>query len=112
MSDTLTADDPLYAELYDVRREALGMGNLVELDMNPALRALRDRAPVQKGFLRDLLGLPSHQRHAMAVGRQGYTCFSFDACNTAFRDHERFSSRICHHPSESGEQTLGILEMD
>jgi cytochrome P450 len=112
MSDSLTADDPLYAELYDVRREALAMGNLVELDMNPALCRLRERAAVQKGFLRDLLGLPPHQRHAMAVGRRGYTCFSFDACNTAFRDNERFSSRICHHPSASGEQTLGILEMD
>lgn len=112
MADTLTADDPLYEELYDVRQEARDMGNLLEEDMNPAMCALRDRAPVQKGSLRELLGLPAHQRHVMAVGRQCYTSFSFDACNTAFRDHERFSSRICHHPSESGEQTLGILEMD
>lgn len=109
---TLVEDDPLYEELYDVRREALDMGNLVEEDMNPHMSALRERAPLHKGFLRDLLGLPPHQRHEMAVGREGYTCFTFEACNAAFRDHERFSSRICHHASPSGEQTLGILEMD
>lgn len=112
MTAVLIADDPLYEQLYDVRREAQEVGNFVERDMNPVMGALRDRASVQKGFLRELLGLPPHQRHVMAVGRQGYTCFTFQACNTAFRDPERFSSRICHHPSESGEQRLGILEMD
>lgn len=112
MTAVLIADDPLYEQLYDVRREAQEVGNFVERDMNPAMCALRDRASVQKGFLRELLGLAPHQRHVMAVGRQGYTCFTFQACNTAFRDPERFSSRICHHPSESGEQRLGILEMD
>jgi cytochrome P450 len=112
MTEVLIADDSLYEELYDVRREAQEIGNLVEQDMNPAIGVLRDRAPVQKGFLRELLGLPPHRRHEMAVGREGYTCFTFKACDAAFRDPERFSSRICHHPSESGEQRLGILEMD
>src|SRR4051812_2155913 len=109
MSEVLIADDSIYEELYDVRREAEFSGNLVEEDMNPAMGALRERAPVQKGFLRDLLGLPPHQRHEMAIGREGYTCFSWDACNAAFRDHERFSSRMMHHPSAGGEQMLGIL---
>jgi cytochrome P450 len=112
MTDTLITDDPLYEELYDIRREAKKIGNLVDRDMNPAMSALRDRAPVQKGFLRDLLGLPPHQNHVVAKGRDGYTCLSFEACNAAFRDHERFSSKIYHHPSESGDATMGILEMD
>jgi cytochrome P450 len=112
MTNALIADDPLYEELYDVRREAQEIGNLVEQDMNPALCALRERGAVQKGFLRELLHLPPHQRHVMAIGRQGYTCFTFQACDKAFRDSERFSSRISHRPSESGEQRLGILEMD
>src|SRR6266702_8733309 len=112
MASVLVADDPLYEELYDVRREAQEVGNFVEQDMNPAMGLLRDRAPVQKGSLRELLGLPPHQRHVMAIGRHAYTCFTFQACSAAFRDPERFSSRICHHPSESGEQRLGILEMD
>lgn len=109
--NVLTTDDPLYKELYDVRREALEIGNLVEEDMNPKLSALRERAPVQKGFLRDLLGLPHHQRHQMAIGRQGYTTLSFAAGEAVFRDGQRFSSRIVHRPN-TDEQTMGILEMD
>ncbi len=110
--NVLTTNDPLYQELYDVRREALGMGNLVEEDMNPKMSALRDRAPVHKGFLRNLLALPPHQRHQLAIGREGYTVFSFAACEAVFRDSKRFSSRISHHPNEANEQRMGILEMD
>src|SRR6516165_5160897 len=84
MTEVLTAHDPLYEELYDVRREAEEAGNLVEEDMNPKMNALRDKAPVQKGFLRELLGMPDFQRHAAAKGRQGYTCFSYDICDQAF----------------------------
>jgi cytochrome P450 len=109
MVDTLVADDSIYEELYDVRREAEHTGNLVEEDMNPRMCALRDQAPVQKGFLRDLLGLPAHHRHGVAAGRQAYTCFDWETCETAFRDHERFSSRIY---GNSEEKYLGILEMD
>ena len=110
MSEVLIADDPLYEELYDVRREAQEIGNLIEEDINPAMGALRGRAAVQKGYLRDLLNLPSFKRPAY-VGREGYTCFTFSACNAAFRDHERFSSSIMHRPG-SDEQSLGFLEMD
>ncbi|TAL03060.1 MAG: cytochrome P450 [Rhodospirillaceae bacterium] len=112
MTDVLTADDPLYEELYDVRREAVDMGNLVEQDMTSAMSALRDRAPVQKGFLRALLGLPAQHRHAAAAGRAGYTCFTFRACEAAFHDHERLSSSIVHHPNDGNVQAMGILEMD
>lgn len=112
MANSLVADDPLYKELYDIRQEALHIGNLVEEDLNPAMCALRDRAPVHKGNLRELLGLPPLQRHALASGREGYTCLSFNACNAAFRDDVRLSSRIFHHPSAGGEQGMGILEMD
>jgi len=110
--DVLVEDDPLYEELYDVRREAQTMGNLVEEDMTPAIAALRQRAPVHKGYLRELLGLPSHFRHVMAVGRPGFTALSYEACSVAFRDPKRFSSKIAHHPNEKDEPTLGILEMD
>jgi cytochrome P450 len=115
MSEVLIADDPLYEELYDVRREAMDFGNLVEEDMNPAMNALRDRAPVQKGYLRDLLKLPAHHRHVGAQGREGYTCFTWKACNAAFRDYERFTQGV-YKPADAAqcplEQRLGILEMD
>jgi hypothetical protein len=90
--DVLTAEDPLYEELYDVRNEARDMGNLVEEDMNPHMNALRDKAPVQKGLLRELLSLPPHYRHPMAKGIPGYTCFDWESCNAAFRDNETYSS--------------------
>lgn len=112
MTDVLTTDDPLYLELYDVRREAEVMGNLVEIDPYPPIAALRESAPVHKGFLRQLLGLPEHYRHQMAIGREGYTALSFAACEEAFRDPVRFSSRIVHHPQGGDEQMMGVLEMD
>jgi cytochrome P450 len=114
MTEVLTAHDPLYEELYDVRREAEEAGNLVEEDMNPKMNALRDKAPVQKGFLRELLGMPDFQRHAAAKGRQGYTCFSYDICDQAFRDFNRFSNTVMQTepPVEGKPPRLGILEMD
>lgn len=112
MSTVLITDDPLYEQLYDVRREALEMGNLVEGDMNAAMSALRERGAVQKGFLRELLNLPGHFRYALARGRQGYTALTFAACEAAFRNAQQFSSKIAHHPEDGEEQTMGILEMD
>jgi cytochrome P450 len=111
MADVLIADDPLYEELYDVRNEALELGNLVEGDVNAAMCALRDRAPVQKGFLRDLLGLPPHHRNAGAIGRPGFTCFTFDTCNKVFRDGETYSSHV-YTATPMKDEFLGLLEMD
>ena len=112
MGTVLTTDDPLYEQLYDVRREAIEMGNLVDGDMNAAMSALREKGAVQKGFLRELLNLPTHFRYALAAGRQGYTALSFAACEAAFRNSEQFSSRIAHQPADGEEQSRGILEMD
>jgi cytochrome P450 len=114
MTEVLTAHDPLYAELYDVRREAEDAGNLVEGDMNPGMNALRDQAPVHKGFLRELLGITDFQRHAAAKGRQGYTCFSYETCDKAFRDFNNLSNKIMQMepPVEGKPPRLGILEMD
>src|ERR1700742_748651 len=112
MSTVLTTDDPLYEQLYDVRREALEMGNLVEGDMNHAMSALRAQGPVHKGYLRELLKLPVHYRYALAAGKQGYTALTFAACEAAFRNAEAFSSKIVHHPDDGDEPGRGILEMD
>jgi cytochrome P450 len=112
MADVLITEDPLYLELYDVRREAQVMGNLVEEDRTAAISALRTKAPVHAGYLRELLNLPEHFRHSLAKGRPGFTALSYAACDAAFRDPKRFSSRIAHHPNDANEQTMGILEMD
>lgn len=112
MDDILTADDPLYRELYDVRREAEVAGNFIEEDPVPRIAELRARAPVHKGKLRELMGLPDHVRHVYAVGRQHYTALTWDACEAGFRDPETFCSRVQHHPNPDNELTMGILEMD
>jgi cytochrome P450 len=112
LDDVLTQDDPLYQELYDVRREAESMGNLVEEDQTPHIAALRTQAPVHKGKLRELLGLPPHDRHVMAIGRQHYTVLTYEACEEAYRDPKRFSNRVQHHPNDADELSMSILEMD
>ncbi len=71
--DVLTTDDPLYTELYDVTNEAKSIGNWVDVNaIMPRLHEFRAEAPVHKGRVRELLGLPLHDRHARAIGRQHY----------------------------------------
>ncbi|MEO7247950.1 MAG: cytochrome P450 [Novosphingobium sp.] len=111
MATLLLADDPLYEELYDVRREAIAMRNYVEHDQTHAIAALRAQAPVHKGKLRELLGLPEHERYGHEPG-QRYCALSYDACEEVLRDSKRFSSSISRHPNPANEKTMGVLEMD
>lgn len=111
-TEVLLADDPLYEELYDIRKEAEAMGNFVDRDVTPEVHALRAKAPVHKGNLRELLGLEPVQRHVKAVGRQHYSVLSYDACEAALRDPKRFSSKVSAQPNERNELSMSILEMD
>lgn len=110
--DAITADDPLYRELYDVRREAENIGNLIERDVMPEIHELRSRAPVHKGKLRELLGLPEHLRHPKAAGKQHYSVLTYEACEEAFRNPQLFSNSVQGQPNPDNELTMGILEMD
>ena len=111
--DVLTADDPLYDELYDVTNEAMAIGNWVDIKViMPQLHALRAKAPVYKGRVRELLGLPLHDRHIRAAGRQHYTALTYEACEAAFRDPQTFSNSVQGHASELDLYSMGILEMD
>lgn len=112
MEDVLTADDPLYSKLYDVASEAKHMGNYVEIDPFPAIHKLRAEAPVHKGRLRELLGLPYYNRHPLMEGRQHWTVLTYEACEEVFRDPTTFSNHISHMPNERNEPTLSVLEMD
>src|SRR3546814_14176601 len=71
---------------------------------------LRERAPVLKGSLRELLDLPP-MPHDYSAHRQQYTLFSYKICESAFRDNQTFSSEI--YRDSPGVQSLGrtILEM-
>jgi cytochrome P450 len=112
-TDALLADDPLFEELYDVRREAEGIGNLVDVNaIMPQVHRLRAQAPVHKGRLRELLGLPHHDRHVRAIGRQHWTVLTYEACEAAFRDPQTFSNSVQGNDNPANEKTMGILEMD
>lgn len=110
--DVLTSDDPLYEELYDVRREAEAIGNFIERDVIDEIHALRAKAPVHKGRLREILDLPGHERHVFAAGRQHYTALTYEACEAAFRDPETFSNEVQSNPGARERYSMGILEMD
>jgi len=110
--DVLTSDDPLYEELYDVRREAESIGNFIERDVMDEIHALRAKAPVHKGKLREILDLPGHERHVFAAGRQHYTALTYEACEAAFRDPETFSNEVQSNPQARERYAMGILEMD
>jgi cytochrome P450 len=113
LDDVLVADDPLYEELYDVRKEAEAIGNAVDISqIMPRVHALRAQAPVHKGKLREILGLPGHDRHVLAKDRPHWTVLTYEACEAAFRDPATFSNAVQGHPNPAGEKTMGILEMD
>jgi len=93
MSDGLTSDDPRYREMFDVRNEALSSAGHVEADLTPQMNALRDRAPVMKGSLGELLGLPGiHGQYDCE--REHYSLLSWENCERAFRENLVFSSEV------------------
>jgi cytochrome P450 len=104
MSNTLTSDDPRYAELFDVAKETLAHGGEIFGDLTPAMNALRERAPVIKGSLRELLGIKA--LHAtFDTERQHYTLLSFALCDRALRENDLFSSAV--YKESRGVQQLG-----
>lgn len=113
LDDVLTADDPLYEELYDVQKEAEAVGNAIDVGtVMPRIHELRAKAPVHKGRVRELLGLPHHDRHVRAKGRPHWSALSWEACETAFRDPQTFSNSVQGNDNPANEKTMGILEMD
>lgn len=83
--------------LYDVERHVMAMdGGILVEDPYPAWRDLRAAAPVHKGSVRELMGYGARAGIGLA-GREHlpiYSLFSFEACDTALRDNETFSSRV------------------
>ena len=98
MGEVLTSDDPRYRTIFDAAAEARESGYVVG-DLTPQMNALRNRATVHKGSLRELLELPeptdaAHAEHQLSVQRQPYTAFSYKICDAAFRDNETYSSTL------------------
>lgn len=80
-----------FADLYDVEKHvaALNGGVLIE-DPYPAFMELRSAAPVHKGSVAELLGVPG----ASVAWRDApcYSAFSFEANDLALRENIIFSS--------------------
>lgn len=76
MNDFLTSDDPRYKELFDITKEVAG-GEIYG-DLTPKMNALRDQAPVMKGTLRELLGVPAVHM-AYDRPREHYTLFTINS---------------------------------
>src|SRR5690625_3500253 len=91
MNDLLTSEDPRYKELFDITKEVAG--DKIYGDLTPQMNALRERAPVQKGSLRELLGVPAVHM-AYDTPRQHYTLFTFALCDRALRENLLFSSEV------------------
>jgi cytochrome P450 len=89
--EALLEDDPRYAAMFDVEREMANTGIDLAHDYTNEMNGLRDKAAVHKGSLRGLLGVPEIPG-AYGPKRQGYTFFSYRACEIGFRENLIFSS--------------------
>jgi cytochrome P450 len=108
-SPAITADDSRYREIFDVAKEAAQHGDVYG-DLTPRMNALRERAPVLAGSLRELLGIPV-LHNAFSRPRPHYAFLTFQLCERAFRENLLFSSEV--YQESPGVQSLGrtILEM-
>ncbi len=82
-------------ELFDLRSSyAAAMGGGFEGDPYPAWKALREQAPVHKGAPHEIAGLegPLYFHGLPYPDRQHFSAFTFEACDTVYRDSELFAS--------------------
>jgi hypothetical protein len=56
MSEAITAADDRIGQLFDVRKDAVAPGRLIEDDITKAYPVLRAKGSVQKGALHEHLG--------------------------------------------------------
>jgi len=74
MHDSLTIGDPRYAQLFDLQKDA-AEHNEINGDLTPSMNALREKAPLLQGFLRDLLRQPNTNHYT--VEQETYQLFTF-----------------------------------
>ena len=87
---SLMSDNPRYKEMFDVNTQSANSGADLDVDYTDAMNALRDKAAVQHGSLRALLG--AKEMDFSPVKRDNYTFFSYRACEIGFRENLIFSS--------------------
>jgi hypothetical protein len=55
---SLVSDNPRYADLFDMKNQSANLGVDMDKDYTEDMNRLRETAPVHKGSLRELLGVP------------------------------------------------------
>lgn len=107
--ESLFSDDPRYAELFALEMAMSNMGVDLDRDYTGAMNRLRESGAVHKGSLRGLLGLA--ELTGQGPERQGYTAFTYRACEIGFRENLVFSST--GYNESPGIQAIGptILSM-
>lgn len=107
---SLLSDNPRYAEMFAVDKEGANSGVDPTRDYTDEINALREKAAVQPGTLRSLVGLPE-VAHSYGPERENYTFFSYRACEIGFRENLLFSSE--GYNESPGVRTIGptILSM-
>jgi cytochrome P450 len=86
----LMSDNPRYAEMFDLNTQTANIGVDMDRDYTDDMNRLRDRAAVQPGSLRSLLGVA--EQDFSPIKREKYTFFSYRACEIGFRENLIFSS--------------------
>ena len=87
----MVANDERFQALYDVERHVRATDGTVIEDPYPEFAVLRAQAPVHRGSVAELLGLPDRQRARYGEGPT-YSLFSLKANDIALRHNEVFSS--------------------
>ena len=87
---SLMSDNPRYKELFDLNSQPANTGVDMGKDYTEDMNRLRDAGAVQKGSLRELLGVAEVDHNT--VKRENYTFFSYRACEIGFRENLVFSS--------------------
>lgn len=106
---SLVSDNPRYDSLFNMKKQQANIGVDLDKDYTDDMNRLRDAAPVHKGSLRELLGVP--EMPFSDVQRDSYTFFSYRACEIGFRENLIFSSE--GYNESAGVRTIGptILSM-
>lgn len=84
-------------DMYDVERHVMATdGGILVEDPYPAWRDLREKSPVHKGSVRELMGYGARGGIGAALRPDApvYCVLSFEANDTVLRDNEVFSSHI------------------
>lgn len=87
---SLMSDNPRYKEMFELNTQTANTGVDMDRDYTGDMNRLRDKAAVQHGSLRGLLGVP--EMEFSPIQRDAYTFFSYRACEVGFRENLIFSS--------------------